>query len=144
MTTAAIGVSDLFGDGGVGSVLASVFDRSDTPVGVFSFLEFCPSLTVSGVVVESLRGRPLLRFGERGGFPSSLGEVGSGEGATVLSGSGNLGGVFGGRPLFLFKGVTRELDSVAVEVASLPGGVSVFLDWFHPLPRPRCCCCSIS
>lgn len=137
MTTVAIGV---------GSVLASVFDIQDTQVVVVSFLEFCPSLTVSGVVVESLRGRPLLRFGERGGLPSSLGEVGCGEGVTVLSDSGNLGGVLGGRPLFLFKGVTREftLDSVEVKVLSLPGGMSIFLDWFPPLPRPRCCCCSPS
>lgn len=127
-------------------MLASVFDIPDTPVVAFSFLEFCPSLTVSGMVVESLRGRPLLRFGERGGFPSSLGEVGCGEGVTVLSGSGNLGGVLGGRPLFLFKGVTREftLESVEVEAVSLPGVMSVFLDWFPPLPLPRCCCCSPS
>lgn len=78
MTTAAIGVSDLWGDKTVDSVLASVFDITDTPAVVVSFLEFWPSLTVSGVVVESLRGRPLLRFGERGGFPSSTGKVGCG------------------------------------------------------------------
>lgn len=146
MIIASMGVSDLWGDGTVGSVLASVFDIPGTPVVVVSFLEFCPSLTVSGMVVESLRGRPLLRFGESGGFPSSLGEVGCVEGATVLSDSGNLGGVLGGRPLFLFKGVTRELtlDSVEVEVASFPGGMSVFRDWLLPLPLPRCCCCSPS
>lgn len=114
----------------VGSVLASVTAKPDTSVVVVvSFLEFCPSLTVSGMVVESLRGRPLFRFGERGGFPSH-GELGCGEGVTLLSSSGNLGTVLGGRPLFLFKGVTRELtlDSVEAEVASFPGGVSVFLD----------------
>lgn len=146
MTTAAIGVSDLWGGETVGSVLASVLDIPDIPVVVVSFLELCPSLTVSGAVVESLRGRPLLRFGERGGFPSSLGEVGCEEGVTVLSDSGNLGGVLGGRPLFLFKGATTEftLESVEVAVASLPGCTSVFLDWFPPLPRPRCCCCSPS
>lgn len=141
-----MGVSDLWGGGSVGatgSVLASIFDKPDTSEVVVSFLEFCPSLTVSGVVVESLRGRPLLRFGERGGFPSSVGEMGCGEvAATVLS----VGGVLGGRPLFLLIGVTREftLDSVEAEVASLPGGVSVFLAWFPPRPRPRCCCCSPS
>lgn len=134
MTTAAIGVSDLCGDETVGSVLASVFDIQDTSV---SFVEFCPSLIGSGEVVESLRGRPLLRFGERGGFPSSLGEVGCGEVVTVLSGSCNLGGVLGGRPLFLFKGVQREFTLESVEVVSLPGVTSVFLDWFPPLPRPR-------
>lgn len=148
MTTAAIGVCDLWGGGTLGSVLASVFDIPDTPVMVVSFLEFCPSLIVSGKVVESLRGRPLLRFGERVGFPSSLGGVVCEEGVTVLSCSGNLGGVLGGRPLFLFKGIAREfaLDSVEVEVVSLPGGMSVFLDWFAPLPLPRfcCCCCSTS
>lgn len=96
-----------------------------------SFLELCPSL--SGKFEVSLRGRPLLRFGERGGFPSSFGEVGC-----VLSVSGNLGGVFGGRPLFLFTGATREftLESVEVEVVSLPGITSVFFDWFPPLPLP--------
>lgn len=146
MTAAAMGVSNSRGGGTVGSVIVSVFNTPETPVVVVSFLEFCPSLTVSRKVVESLRGRPRLRFGERGGCPSSLGEVGCGEGVTVLSGSGNLGEVLGGRPLFLFKGVAREftLDSVEVEVASLPGGMSVFLAWFPPLPLPRCCCCSPS
>lgn len=146
MITAVVGVSDLWGDRTVGSVLALVFDIPHTLVVVLSLLEFCPSLTVSRMVVDSLRGRPLLRFGERGGFPSSLGEVGCGEGVTVLSDSGNLGGVLGGRPLFLFKGTSREftLDSAEVEVASLPGGTSIFLDWFTPLPLPRCCCCSPS
>lgn len=144
LTAAAIGVSDFWG--AAGSVLASGFDEPDTSVVVISFFELCPSPTVSGIVVESFRGRPLLRFGERGGFPSSPGEVGCGEGVTVLSDSGILGGVLGGRPLFLFSGVTREftLDSAEVEVASFPGGVSVFLDWFPPRPRPGCCCCSPS
>lgn len=124
-------------------MLASVFDIPGTPVLVVSFLHFCPSTIVSGKVEESLRGRPLLRFGERGGFPSSFGEVGCFEDATVLSASGNLG-VFGGRPLFLFKGVTIEftLESVEVEMASLPGGMSAFLAWLLPLPLPRCWCCS--
>lgn len=143
LTTAAIRVSDFWG--AAGSVLASGLDKPDTSVVVVSFLEFCPSPTLSGMLVESLRGRPRLRFGDSGGFPSSLGVAGCG-GVTVLSGSGNLGGVLGGRPLFLFKGVTREftLDSVEVEVASLPGVVSVFLHRFPPRPRPRCCCCSPS
>lgn len=134
-----MGLSNFWGDGTDDPVIASVFDIPGTPVVVVSFLQFCPSLTVSGKVVESLRGRPLLRFGERGGFPSSVGEVGCFEEATVLSDSGNLEGVFGGRPLFLFKGVTREftLESVEVEMASLPGGMSVFLDWLPPLPLPR-------
>lgn len=142
--TAVVGVSDLRGDGTVGSVLASVFDIPGAPV--VSVLEICPSLIVSGMAMDSLRGRPLLRFGESGGFPSSFGKVGCGEGVTVCSESGNLGGVLGGRPLFLFKGVSREftLDSVEAEVASLPGGMSVFLDWFPPLPLPRCGCCSPS
>lgn len=120
-------------------MLASVFDIPDMSAVMISFLEFCPSQTASGMVVESLRGRPRLRFGERGGFPSSFGEVGCGEEVAVLSGSDNLGGVLGGRPLFLFKGVAKEftLDSVEVEEASLPGGVSVFLGWFPPLPLPR-------
>lgn len=127
-------------------MLASVFDIPDMSAVMISFLEFCPSQTASGMVVESLRGRPRLRFGERGGFPSSFGEVGCGEAVAVLSGSDNLGGVLGGRPLFLFKGVAKEftLDSVEVEEASLPGGVSVFLGWFPPLPLPRCSCCSPS
>lgn len=130
METAALGVSDLGADGAVGSVSASVSDIPDKEAVVASFLQFCPSLIVSGRFVESLRGRPLLRLGERGGFPSSLGEVGSVEGVTVFSGSGSLGEVLGGRPLFLFKGVVREfkLDSVEVGVASLPGVMSVFLD----------------
>lgn len=130
MTAAAAGVSDRT----AGPVLGSVFDAADTS-------ELCPSITVSSTVVESLRGRPLLRLGDRGGLPSSLGEVGCGEGVTVLSWSGSLGGVLGGRPLFLFKGGTSEftLDSVEAEAGSLPGGVSVFLDWVAPLPRPRCC-----
>lgn len=142
--TASLGLSDFWGT--VGSMLASVFDIPDTPGVVFSFLGFCPSLIVSGMFVESLRGRPLLRFGERGGFPSSFGEVGCWEGVTMLSDSGNLGGVLGGRPLFLFKGITREftLDSVEVEVVSLPGVMSIFLGWFPPLPLPKCCCCSPS
>lgn len=145
MITAAMGVSDLWED--VGSVLASVFDIPDTAVVVVvSLLEICLSLTVSSTFVESLRGRPRLRFGESGGLPSSLSEVGCVEGVAVLSASGNLGGVLGGRPLFLFKGVTREftLDSVEVAVASLPGGMSVFLDWIPPLPLPRSCCCCCS
>lgn len=114
----------------------------DISVVVVSFLKFCPSPTVSGTVVESLRGRPLLRFGERGGFPSSVGEVG-GEGIViVLSGSDNLGGVLGGRPLFLFKGVPTEFtpDSARDEVGSLPGSMSTFLGWFPPLPLPRWSC----
>lgn len=126
-------------------MLRSVFDLPGTPVVVVALLELCPSPTVSGMIAESLRGRPLLRFGERGAFPSSFGVVGCAEGATVsvLSDSGNLGGVLGGRPLFLFKGATSEftLGSVEVEVASLPGCMSVFLGWLPPLPLPRCCCC---
>ncbi len=130
MITAAMGVSNLWGGGAVGSVLALVSDIPGRPVVVASFLEFCPSPIVSCVFEESLRGRPLLRLGERGGFPSSLGEMGCVEGVMVLSGSGNLGVILGGRPLFLFKGVAREikLDSVEVEVVSLPGGMSGFLD----------------
>lgn len=140
--TAAMGLTNLRGDGGVSSVLTIVLDIPVRPVVVVS----CPSLIVSGMVVESLRGRPLLRFGERGGFPSSLGEMGCVEGVTGLLVSGNLGEVLGGRPLFLFKGVATEfkLGSVEVEVVSLPGAMSVFLDWFPPLPLPRCCCCSPS
>lgn len=92
MITAALGLSSLWADGTVGSVLASVFDIPDRQAVVASFLQFCPSLIVSGVFVESLRGRPLLRLGERGGFPSSLGEVGCVEGVCVIvfSGSGSL------------------------------------------------------
>lgn len=91
--------------------------------------------------MESLRGRPLLRLGDSGGCPSSIGDVGCGEVVVVLSSSGSLGGVLGGRPLFLFKGGTREftLDSTEGEAVSLPGGVSVFLDWFAPRPLPICC-----
>lgn len=94
------------------------------------------------MVVESLRGRPLLRLGDSGGFPSSIAEMGCGHVVDALSSSGSLVGVLGGRPLFLFKGGMREfmLDSAAeVEAASLPGGMSVFLDWFTPRPLPRCC-----
>lgn len=135
------------GDRIPGSVLAAVFDSEpDSSIVVVEgfLLEFCPAPTVSGAVIESLRGRPLLRFGERGGLPSSLGDVGCGGGDTVNSGSGTLGGVLGGRPLFLFIGAMTELTLGSVEVLSLPGGVSVFLGWFPPLPLPRCCCCSPS
>lgn len=106
----------------VGSVLVSVFNKLESSVVVVvavSVLEFCPSQMLSGV--KSLQGRPLFRFGDREGFPSSVGDVGCGEGegqgegeaADLLSGSVNLGGVLGGRPLFLLKGVTKEfkLDS---------------------------------
>lgn len=139
-------ISGLWGDGDVSSVPASVFDEPDASAAYVSFLEFCSSLTTSGVVVESFRGRPLLRFGESGGFPSSLGEVCCGDGVTVPSGSDTLRVDLGGRPLFLFKGVSREFpqDSAEVEVASLPSGVSVLLDWFPPRPLPRCCCCCCS
>lgn len=144
LTTAAVRVSDFWG--AAGTVLASGLDKPDTAVVVVSFLKFCPSPTLSDVVVESLRGRPRLRFGDSGGFPSWLSLAGCGVGVPVLSGSGNLGGVLGGRPLFLFKGVTREftLGSVEVDVGSLSGVASVFLHWFPPRPRPRCCCCSPS
>ena len=139
LTAAAVRISDLTGGGAVSSAPASAFNKRETSEAVVSFLEFCPSPTVSDVVVESFLGRPLLRFGERGAFPSSLGDVGCGEGLAVLSCSGNLRLVFGGRPLFLFKGVTREftLESAEDDVVSLPGAVSVFLDWFPPRPRPR-------
>lgn len=138
--TSAAGVSGLWGGGTAGPVRASAFVIPGAPT------FFCPSLTVSGTFAESLRGRPLLRLGESGGFLSSLGEVGCAGVATALPDSGNLGGVFGGRPLFLFRGVTRELtlDSAEVKAASLPGVGSVFLDWLPPLPLPRCCCCSPS
>lgn len=117
--------------------LRSSFMRADVS-------EFCPSPATSGVVTESLRGRPLLRFGEGGRFSSSIGEVGMG--LIVSSDSSNLGGVFGGRPLFLFNGVAVELkgDSVELKAVSFPGMGSVFLDWFGPRPRPTCCCCSPS
>lgn len=61
-------------------------------------------------------------------------------GATVLSGWGNTGGFLGGLPLFLFTGATGEvtLESVEEEV-SFPGGVSIFLGWLLPRPRPICC-----
>lgn len=134
----AITSSDLGGGATAGSLLTSAFVLPAVEV---AFFEFCPSLTVSGrVVVESLRGRPLLRLGESGGFPSSFGEVGCVGVATAPPDSGNLGGVFGGRPLFLFGGVTRELtpDSAEVEAGSLPGVGSVFLDWLPPLPLPTC------
>lgn len=135
------------GDRVPGSVLAAVFDSvPDTPIVVVEgfLLEFCPAPTVSGAVVESLRGRPLLRFGERGGLPSSFGEAGGRGGDTLHSGSDTLGGVLGGRPLFLFIGAITELTLGSAEVLSLPGGVSVFLGWFPPLPLPRCWCCSPS
>lgn len=59
----------------------------------------------------------------------------------MASDSGNLGGVLGGLPLFLFTG-TRELalDSEVVEMASLPRAVSVLRDWFAPLPLPGRSC----
>lgn len=74
--TAAVGVSAL--GGGDGSELGSGFDMPDTPVTAVSSLALCPSFIVSSMAVdvESFRGRPLLRFGERVGFCSSLGEVG--------------------------------------------------------------------
>lgn len=105
-----------------------------------SFLDFFAML--SGTFVR--RGRPLLRFGDTGGVPSSPGDMGCVEGATMLSDSGNTDGVLGGRPLFLFNGATGEftLESVEVELVDFPGGVSVFLDWLPPLPRPKYCCCS--
>lgn len=129
LKTAAMAVSNE----STASVLVSIFDTS----------EFCSSLIASAMVTQSLGGRPLLRLGDRGGFPSSLGEMGCGERVVVvvLSVSDILGGVLGGRPLFLFKGVPSAftLDSAEAEVASLPGGVSVFLDWFPPLPLPMNC-----
>lgn len=48
----------------------------------------CASTAVSTVAEESLRGRPLLRFEEMGGFPSSFTEVACSEGVTLLSVSG--------------------------------------------------------
>lgn len=131
-----VGVSD-----NTESELSSSFDTADAP-------GFCPSPAGSDAVTESLRGRPLFRFGDRGGFSSSRGKLAIGIGLTVLSDSNNLGEVLGGRPLFLFNGAAKEfkLDSVAPDVASFPGIESVFLDWFPPRPRPRrsCCCCSPS
>lgn len=127
----AAGVSDA----SAASVLMSVFDAADTS-------EICSSPTASAAVMKSLGGRPLLRLGDRGGFPSSVGEVGCGEGVVVvLSVSDILGGVLGGRPLFLFNGVPSEfmLDSAEAEAASLLGGVSLFLDWLPPLPLPSSC-----
>lgn len=91
------------------------------PVSAFGKLELCASRTLSGVAVESLRGRPLFRFGDRGGFLSSV----EGEGVTL--GSAKAVGFLGGRPLFLFKGVTRQLTLESV---------SDFLVWGAPLPRP--------
>lgn len=140
----ATGFSGSLGDVSICSVLASVFKFvPDTSILVVSVLEVCSVLSVSGNDVESLRGRPLLRFGERGGFPSfpsSLGEVGCGEGLAVWSGSVILGGVLGGLPLLRFKGVVREFifESVELEGVSLH---SVFLAWLPPLPL---CCCSPS
>lgn len=105
-----------------------VFETPDTSDELVSFLELGPSQALSADVVESLRGRPLFRLGERGGLLSSVGEVGCEGGATALSGSGGLVDVFGGRPRFRFKGVTNELTpSAGAELASLPGGVSTFL-----------------
>lgn len=62
-------------DGTVSSLLTSGFDVLGTPVVGVSCL-LMVSLMVSGIFAGSFRGRPLLRFGESGGFPSSLGEVG--------------------------------------------------------------------
>lgn len=114
------------------SVLISVFDAADTS-------EICSSPTASAAVTKSLAGRRLLRLGDRGGIPSSVGEVGCGEGVVVvvvvLSVSHILGGVLGGRPLLLLSGVPSEfmLDSAEAEAASL------LLDWLPPLPLPSSC-----
>lgn len=131
----------------VGILGSALFDiKSDILFVTASFLELYPSPTESVTKVESLRGRPRLRFGERGALSSSLGKVGGWGEFTVFSGSGTLGGVLGGRPLFLFTGAVLAftLASVEVEVVSFSGGASIFLGWFPPLPLPRCCCCSPS
>lgn len=130
VVAAALGLSDSCRDGSAGTV----FDKSDTPGVKVSFVRVCPSPALTGMVGDCLGGRPLLRFGERGAFPSSLGEVGCEEGVTGSSDSDDLGGVLGGRPLFLFREVAGQLESIE---ESFPGCVSVFLDWFPPLPLPR-------
>lgn len=132
-------------DGAVSSLLTPSLDIPGVPAAGIPCRAFCPSLTVSGTVAESFRGRPRLRLGESVGFPSSGREVGWEGGVTVLSGSANLGGVFGGRPLFLFTG-TRELtlDSEEAGAPSRPGAVSARRAWPPPLPRPAGSCCSPS
>lgn len=128
-----------------GSLLTPGFDRPGVAALGTPCLAFSPSLTGSGAVAESFRGRPRLRFGESVRFPSSAGEVGCKGGVTVLSGSANLGGVFGGRPLFRFTG-TRELTPASDKTAvpSLPGADSVRRAWPPPLPLPAGSCCSLS
>lgn len=89
--------------------------------------EFCPgaaavavALAVAvAVAVASLRGRPLLRFGESGGLPSTLSGVGRGGDVCSRLGSGALGGVLGGLPLFRLTGAAA-FTLVSVEL-SLPG-----------------------
>lgn len=112
-------------DGASGSVsAAAVSDREPAwlvvlAVGVF---EFFPAPTAFVTVVEFLRGRPLLRFGEKGGLPSSLGKLGWGGDRCSGWGSTTLRGVLGGRPLFRFNGGV-ELATLVPEDAlpSFPG-----------------------
>lgn len=132
-------------DGTVSSLLTPSFAKPGVPAAGTPCLAFCPSPIVSGAVEESFRGRPRLRFGESVRFPSSAGEVGWEGGVTICFTSANLGGVFGGRPLFLFTG-TRELtlDSEEATAPSLPGAVSTLRAWLPPLPLPTASCCSPS
>lgn len=97
-------------DGSSGSVLTA----SDREPGwlVVLEVELCPAPTAFFTVVESLRGRPRLRFGERAGLPS-LAEVGWGGDTCSGWDTANLRGVLGGRPLFRFTG--------GVELALLAG-----------------------
>lgn len=76
LTEASIGFSDLTGS--VCSVLALFFG-----FGTETIVLFCTVLRACAK--ESLLGRPLLRFGERGGLLTSLVEVGCGDGVPVFS-----------------------------------------------------------
>lgn len=87
-------------------------------VGAF---EFFPAPTAF-LHPKFLRGRPLLRFAEKGGLPSSLGKLGWGGDRCSGWGSTTLRGVLGGRPLFRFNGGV-ELATLVPEdvVPSFPG-----------------------
>lgn len=96
----------------------------------------------SGLIVESLRGRPLFRFGETGASFSTVTGFAGGE---EICSTGRLGG----RPGLRFTGAGLSVFAVAGDrVLSFVGLESCFLGGFGerlcrlscPLPLPTPCC----
>lgn len=108
----------------------------------------CPTIQVIAVlVVESLRGRPLLRFGETGGLCSGL--VFWVTGIFCCGKSGPLCGILGGRPLLRFSGTGlftfESLGAGQFAALSLSELAFCFLGDkadLHPNPRPLPTNCS--